>query len=210
MQDCELYTCSSEREPKVGRKLLSSRRACELPILGYCYDAMPETTVPPLVLPLDEIALDTRSKRHIKNSLDRNKPIPGKIAETQNAIKEHFTTIPRTTTPCIKYNCHGLTFAARRTAIDDTSEVQKILHHDGYVLIKQCDALPGDVAIWRASAALGGEIIHSGIVVEVGQGNDRKLFVPRVVSKWGGMHEAIHRVTEGPYRGTIEYYRVMP
>ena len=45
--------------------------------------------------------------------------------------------------PTPRYNCHGLTFASRRTAVDDPSAVQQILEEDGYAEVPRNERLPG-------------------------------------------------------------------
>src|SRR5450432_3451489 len=47
------------------------------------------------------------------------------------------------------YNCHGFTFASKRTGIYSDSEIEKILNDDKYIEIKtEKDVLPGDVIIY--------------------------------------------------------------
>ena len=46
------------------------------------------------------------------------------------------------------YNCHGLTFASRRTGIDETSEILNILGDDKFVKIDISECLPGDIVIY--------------------------------------------------------------
>lgn len=162
----------------------------------------------PILLPYDHLALETRNKHTISNNLNRGEPGDGRTLETKKYIDAYRSATPRTRVPCLKYNCHGLTFAARRTAIENSDEVATILRDDGYEQVTQNQAMPGDIVIWRAAAVGGGEIIHSGIVVEVPK--DMLVPVPRVVSKWGYAHECIHPVNDTPYSGsTVEYYRVV-
>lgn len=164
----------------------------------------------PILLPNDRLALETRDKHAIANSLNRGKPDDGRVLETKKYINSYLTAKPRTIRPCLKYNCHGLTFASRRTAIESSAEVAKILMHDGYERVDGDKIMPGDVVIWRAAASEGGEIIHSGIVVQVPPQNNTLIQNPQVVSKWGYAHECVHPVLDTPYSGSIEYYRVVP
>lgn len=92
------------------------------------------------------------------------------------------------TDPSPIYNCHGLTFASRRTRIPDSSDVATILQDDHYKRIERHqDVLPGDIVIYVDE---NGDLTHSGVVVE----NDSPLFVPMICSKWGDGPEVIHAV----------------
>jgi len=83
------------------------------------------------------------------------------------------------------YNCHGLTFASRRTKITDPDAIARILMDDRYDQIDRREARPGDVIIYSRD----GEPTHSGIVVE----NEPDLFVPWIWSKWGNGPEVLHK-----------------
>jgi hypothetical protein len=164
--------------------------------------------MPGVLLPKDKLALQTRQKRDIENLLDRGSPDAGRVLETQKYIAKYSHCTHRTKAPCLKYNCHGLTFAARRTAIDNPTDVQAILDDDGYQKIPTQDVLPGDIAIYRAPATAGAEIEHSGVVVSPPGG---LVAQPLILSKWGAANEVIHRAYDSPYVGSIvEYYRVTP
>jgi hypothetical protein len=108
----------------------------------------------------------------------------------------------RPTGVCHTYNCHGLTFACRRTGISDSAEVQKILTHDGYQEVQRKDLLAGDIVIYVSVDT--NEIEHSGIIVQVDD------YGPYVLSKWGHCHEVIHRLGECMYDSSrVRYYRVI-
>lgn len=101
------------------------------------------------------------------------------------------------------FNCHGLTFASRRTSVSDSNEVRKILAHDGYEVVNKSDVLPGDVILYAGEK---GDIEHSGIVVEAPSGDFQ---IPRVVSKWGKFRELIHMANQCPYNYlAATYYRI--
>src|SRR5689334_17975609 len=59
------------------------------------------------------------------------------------------------------YNCHGMTFAGRRTAITEERVVNTILEDDGYQQIKRKDVMAGDVVLYYEAEGLS----HSGVVV---------------------------------------------
>ena len=91
------------------------------------------------------------------------------------------------------YNCHGLTFASRRTGITEERVVNMILADDGYREISLKRALPGDIVLYYSEQGLA----HSGVVVQVpGTGF---LAPVRVVSKWGRGAEYIHDILIHPY-----------
>jgi hypothetical protein len=106
----------------------------------------------------------------------------------------------------IRYNCHGFTFASRRTWIDDSALVPKILFEDGFEQIKKTlDVLPGDVVVYFDQ---NGKAEHSGIVVEA-PSSGTGLGIPRVVSKWAKAHEVVHWANQCPYSvADVRYYRV--
>jgi hypothetical protein len=105
------------------------------------------------------------------------------------------------------YNCHGLTFASRRTQISHTADVIHVLREDGYRLIKATDVLPGDVIVYWED---DGEISHTGIVVEVRDGMTRSF---RIWSKWSAFgKEVVHWADQCPYAGChrMGFYRLSP
>jgi hypothetical protein len=148
-----------------------------------------------------ELALQTRKGGAIKNWMNPAPPHAGlqlQIAQLKNDHK----AIHRNVGPSAQYNCHGLTFAARRTAIDDPAQVQRIIDHDGYRKLALLTEAPetGDIAIYVED----GDIIHSGIVVANREGT------PWILGKWGECHEVVHPVLNCPYKNaTVAYYRLM-
>lgn len=99
------------------------------------------------------------------------------------------------------YNCHGLTFAARRTCVDDLRAIAKILADDNYREVPALNVLPGDIVLYYE----GGVVCHSGIVVEVSGTVPR---FTKVVSKWGPSGEFVHWVHKSEYGQEYKYYRV--
>ena len=106
------------------------------------------------------------------------------------------------------YNCHGLTFASKRTWIYLPSEVEKILKDDKYIEIKsENDVLPGDVVIYYDNDGAS----HSGMVIQVDLPATLHDLVNIVVlSKWGRLKEVIHNVNYSPYSLSItkKYWRI--
>jgi len=99
------------------------------------------------------------------------------------------------------YNCHGLTFASRRTKITDSPAISWILDDDHYEPVARQAARPGDVIVYRRD----GEPTHSGIVLE----NEPDLFVPIIWSKWGNGPEVRHNYLDVPsvYGSDHQFYR---
>lgn len=99
------------------------------------------------------------------------------------------------------YNCHGLTFASRRTAISDPADIARILGEDDYDEVADlAQVRPGDIAVYYSES----DAEHSGIVIE----NDGKI--PKVLSKWGLGKEVIHWLHQCPYdHSSVKYYRVV-
>lgn len=147
------------------------------------------------------IALQTRKGTDIPNS---------QILEISQFEIRQYTDIERDyryavfrTSPSPIYNCHGLTFASRRTGIYEIEALHRIINDDGYKKIKTEDVLPGDIIIYYGE---NGDIEHSGVVLSK---PDKLLKIPLVVSKWGKYREVIHMANNCPYNfGSIEYYRV--
>jgi hypothetical protein len=96
-----------------------------------------------------------------------------------------------------------LVFATRRTNIDDSLEVQKIIKQDNYEEIDVKKVLPGDIIIYYAD---DNDAEHSGIVISV---PDDVLPIPNVISKWGQLEEYIHPANQCPYHFiNAKYYRM--
>ncbi|MCI0488620.1 MAG: hypothetical protein L0229_18690 [Blastocatellia bacterium] len=104
------------------------------------------------------------------------------------------------------YNCHGLTFASRRTGIHESKEISKILQDDNYQeIIHPHPVLPGDVVLYFSD---DGDVEHSGIVIC--KPDDTNLNIPVVISKWGKYCEVIHWANVCPYDSSrLRYYRII-
>jgi hypothetical protein len=111
--------------------------------------------------------------------------------------------IPRTS-PSPLYNCHGLTFASRRTRIEKSIDVQTILSDDNYKEMEMKDVLPGDIVLYYSD---NGDPSHSGVVVEY----KTPLLVPIIYSKWGNAGEFIHPLRHCPdlYGVNYKFYRCL-
>lgn len=106
-----------------------------------------------------------------------------------------------------RYNCHGLTFASRRTAIHEDDDIHSILYEDGYKEVDITEVSPGDVAIYYTNE---GTIDHSALVVSKPL---PPLNMPVVCSKWGVIGpEVVHMLTNCPDYAVsnIHYFRIKP
>jgi len=99
------------------------------------------------------------------------------------------------------YNCHGLTFACRRTRVTEAGSIKRILQDDSWTEVLMADSLPGDIVIYYSD---DGDPNHSGIVLE-----KNNLGIPKICSKWGSAGEFNHLLTDHPsiYGPTARFYR---
>jgi hypothetical protein len=151
----------------------------------------------------NSIGLQTSQRKDIKNSqefVDRNLPL-NRFQLT--SIKEQFVGLKFKDNPSDIYNCHGLTFASRRTGIYEVAEITKIINDDKYEEIHHLeDLLPGDIVLYFGE---NGDIEHSGIVLDIA---NQSIKIPLILSKWGMLYEVIHSVYICPYnKEKIKYYR---
>ena len=96
--------------------------------------------------------------------------------------------------PTPRFNCHGMTFASRRTGIFESSTLKQILNEDGYEQIEKDQVKAGDVIMYYGN---DGDFEHSGLVVKPPTPNS--LNVPTVRSKWAKYKELIHPGNRCPY-----------
>ncbi len=147
------------------------------------------------------IILQTSKGNNISNSNNwiENSPL---FQYQLKKIRQQYPGLIVRNGPSGVYNCHGFTFASRRTCIFESTEIQKILNDDNYKAIKNPDVLPGDIALYFGN---DGDIEHSAIVTKE---PDVQLKIPIVISKWGTSYEIIHSVFICPYNiSNIKYFR---
>ncbi len=146
------------------------------------------------------IRLETSLCRGIDNSQENE--ISTFHLNWSKEIPKLFPKAEKRTEPSPIYNCHGLTFACRRTKIVKSNSLQFILTDDRYSEIGIKDALPGDIIIYYSEE---GDPNHSGIIVS----NEPPLYIPRICSKWGSAGEYIHNLTHCPkqYGPNYKFYR---
>jgi len=146
------------------------------------------------------IALETSRQRPITN-FQGSGVSPMNLNWARDLTKIYPNAISRTA-PSGVYNCHGLTFASRRTSLEESAQIPVILDDDKYVEIGPSEVLAGDVIVYYDS---DGEPNHSGIVVGV----KGELKLPIICSKWGSAGEFVHRMGDCPphYGPRSKFYR---
>jgi hypothetical protein len=127
------------------------------------------------------LALQTSKGNDVPNVQDLEVPLyrrqqPEALIRQQLGLD--FTRVTRRREATATYNCHGMSFACRRTGIHDVAAVQLILSDDGDKEVHEKDVLPGDVALYFVSGT--GELIHSGLVVAVERQNS--IVLPQILS----------------------------
>lgn len=149
--------------------------------------------------PERSLRLDTRAGSPIQNAVAPDPPPPHAILKYERLREAHGRQWHRRKAPCGFYNCFGMVFASRRTAIYDETEIQRILREDGYREVSGLEAVPGDVVFYRASWGL----LHAGLVLEVSV--PAGLPAVRVLSKWDDASgEDYHGHIDHPYGETLD------
>lgn len=147
------------------------------------------------------LGLQSREGRDVENYFNSRLPIPGVQIASQNARQQYRSGRHRPTEPSARYNCHGLTFAARRTAIEKPEEVEQLIREDEYQRVPRSEVVAGDIILYYQA----GVVEHSGIVTETGA-----LGQIWILSKWGEMHEVIHQPHDCMYDAEdLRFFRVV-
>ncbi|MEA5452055.1 hypothetical protein VB780_26005 [Leptolyngbya sp. CCNP1308] len=138
------------------------------------------------------IRLETKKKRFIPNSQPPERP-PESLKE---AIKICTSKVPGITfrRASATYNCVGMVFASRRTAIEP-EHLQMIIEDDGYKRIRdEKDVKIGDIVLYRDR----NEYTHIGIIVGIEPDIKDCRFEFTVLSQWGRDGEYVHSVEKVP------------
>lgn len=150
-----------------------------------------------------ELELETSEKNKIANTQSQE-IYPYEMKELESIEPNRGKFIEHRTGPTPIYNCHGMTFASRRTGISESSVIFQILKDDRYVEISKNEVIPGDIILYFGEL---NDVEHSGIIVSAPRESPFK--VAKVCSKWGKYYEGIHWANNVPYDYTdIKYYRV--
>ena len=139
------------------------------------------------------IDLSTRARNRIENAQEPRRS-PAAMTAARDLWTRRFPNLQVRALDSL-YNCMGLVFASRRTAIDP-DQLGLILKDDEYRRLRQfAEALPGDVAVYRDRA---GVATHVGVVLQ----NDPDLATGgsrlTILSQWGRDGEYIHPVEQVP------------
>jgi hypothetical protein len=161
--------------------------------------------------PYEQIAVDTRQGGPVDNQQRwelGNLDWSG-FADIKKRWKANMGVQLLQDEPMPYYNCHGLTFASRRSSVTgDVKDIRSILFDDCFVEVKASEVRVGDVVIYDENS----DISHSGIVVGFKEGLQSEQRFPRVWSKWGEAGpEAEHLVQSCPYISNttrISYFRL--
>ncbi len=152
-----------------------------------------------LITLMTMIRLQTASRNDIPN-IQRSEISAFERNWAEDLPAKYLTTTIRTDVSAL-YNCHGLTFASRRTRIEEFSSIALILRDDKYEEVPREQALPGDIVIYYDDS---GDLTHSGLVVL----NEPPLN-PLICSKWGNGPEFVHGLYNVPsvYGADHRFYR---
>ncbi len=132
--------------------------------------------------------------------------LPSVAERKMNDHKRLYPLVHLRRPPSGQYNCHGLALANRRTGVYDPLIVEQVLRDDGYRKVLVPEVEPGDVIVYDE----GGEVTHSGLVVEVVEDTGIGPNC-RVLSKWGRAAEYLHMAKQGPYADhAIAYWTDRP
>jgi hypothetical protein len=158
------------------------------------------------IVPDTNIELHTRANKRIENTQAWQLSLWD--WKTFAEVVEKFDRAKKVADACPVYNCHGLIFASRRTAVD--SAVFPILTDDGFEEISAKDVRVGDIALYLDER---GEASHTGFIIgleKIFDGSD--LLIPKVWSKWGKGPEMVHLVPDCGFFVSdelIKYYRLI-
>jgi hypothetical protein len=142
--------------------------------------------------PRQGIILQTRACNYLANS-QSCEPDATIRARYDRLRRKHFAWVSRKPA-CGVYNCFGLVWASRRTALYEESDISKILTDDGYrQLVADSELRPGDVVLYRYP----GNTLHAALVVELKPLDTSTI--PWVLSKWGPVFgEDLHAFLDVP------------
>lgn len=138
------------------------------------------------------LALETRARRWIENVQEDQLP----PAQMQAMIRTHRQDHPNVVlrSAASTYNCTGMVFANRRTAID-IGLAPRILKEDEYRQIPSEEAQVGDLVLYFNGP---NRVAHVGLIASVPPEHDLELNVIRVLSQWGYHGEYLHALNDVP------------
>lgn len=146
--------------------------------------------------PPKEIILQTRAGHCVKNS-QSCEPDAKSRARYDLIRRNHLAWVHRKPA-CGVYNCFGLVWASRRTAIYEEQSISQILLEDGYRKLGIDEQpLPGDIVLYLQFSGENRDTYHASVILEIHPPGPGKL--PWVLSKWNGVcGEDIHEILDVP------------
>jgi len=142
------------------------------------------------------IILQTRAGRYVENS--QSCEPDARIRDCYNLFRRnHFAWVNRKPA-CGVYNCFGLVWASRRTALYKESDIASILTDDGYRrLVSDENPQPGDIVLYLHPSDNTRNTLHASMVVELKQLGTSTI--EWVLSKWNdAFGEDIHALRDVP------------
>lgn len=157
------------------------------------------------------IILQTRAGHNLENS--QSCEPDARIHDRYNLLRRNHLSWVQRKPACGIYNCFGLVWASRRTALYKESDISQILKDDGYRrLVSEENSQPGDIVLYLRNSDNTRDTLHAALVIELKQlGTSR---IERVLSKWNDTFgEDIHLINDvpehfGDYR--IEFWTDRP
>lgn len=154
----------------------------------------------------EALKLETRKRRWIKNVV-RLEIHPDVMKHRIRVLQNAFEYLHLISASAI-YNCYGLVFASRRTAIVGEEDVEAILEDDGYRKLPWDPAawMVGDIAIYRDPTTA--ELKHVGMIAEKILEIESTRINIKVLSAWGENGEFLHPIDRvHPLFGTLAEIR---
>jgi hypothetical protein len=143
------------------------------------------------------IVVETHKGRRLENSIALP---PGQIEKRKyDLLRSRHPQWRQRTAACGVYNCFGHLFASRRTSIRDDTEVEKVLHDDGYRRLTPDERVAaGDIILYRNRE--DGRLLHAGQVCAILRLHSTGSGVIQVLSKWDdACGEDEHAIDDVPY-----------
>ena len=153
------------------------------------------------------LRLDTRTGQPIENEIAAP-PTQQSLAREQILAIKFGANWEKRIGPCGIYNCAGLTWASRRTAIYEDAEWDKIYQDDDYRELKGSELpMPGDLAIYSQSDVgylhVGQVLSLEPVLLPAGE------LIPKILSKWDGASgEYIHHPMDVPFRNQFTDFQL--
>lgn len=145
------------------------------------------------------LRLDTRTGQPIENEV-AVPPTKQSLVNERILATKFGANWEKRIGPCGIYNCAGLVWASRRTAIYEDAEWDKIYQDDDYRELKGSELpMPGDLAIYLQSEV---GYIHVGQVLSLDPGfSPTGTPIPKILSKWSDVSgEYLHYPRDVPFR----------